>query len=333
MDIRLIVSLILLIVVTILASYLYIRLEQVNQILEEKDIEISLLEETIKNMNNKLQKMNETLINTLNILQKQNEKYQNLSKEYETINNSYSKLLEEHKLLIEQYKNISKQNTSSSEWEMFKNLSKWFRENSEFYDKALKEQIIAECSYGLTFRIPCAVHLTRKIYGYNNRIDQFNSLKKMMEQGYGDCKSHALALKALLNSLPEKMFLESMKPAPLLDAPYFKYIIYENVSKDGYMTHMLGRLEIYDIVVVCFNYKQSGHCGVALSPINISSYNDIKSGYVLDPLTGEVLGELGKDLTICNSPKCRYEPKKILMVISENWIDYYNDDGWRRLKP
>lgn len=331
MNAQLIVSIILLVALTLLAIDLYTKTEKLTNMLNEKEDELIILQDQIKILNSTLKKTNENLVNTLNTVQKISERYENLSKEYQILNNSYQKLFEDYRLLEGKYNKSKIQNVSPPEWEIFKNLSKWFRENSEFYDQALKERIMKECSDMFTIKVPCSIHLIKQVYGYNNKVDEFNSVKRMMEQGYGDCKSHALMLKALLQTLPDYMFVEAMRKVPLIDAPYFSYIVYDKIAVQGYTSHMFGRLTMYDKVVVCFNTQRSGHCAVALSPVNISSYKDIRAGYAIDPLTGEVIGELGKDITICENSECKNKPGRILMVISNNWIDYY-DETWKRLQ-
>ncbi|MCS7122373.1 MAG: hypothetical protein NZ908_00225 [Candidatus Micrarchaeota archaeon] len=257
--------------------------------------------------------------------------YNNLSRDYDSLIQDYDNLSRELNRSIEIIRELRSQ-ANRSEWEMFKNLSAWFRENSNFSDTELRSKILRECSNIFSLNIPCATYLMRDKYGYISRVDEFYSLSKFFEIGRGDCKHHALALRALLESLDTNMLLEGMKRVNIIDYEYFSYKIHNNLTVKGYTYHLFSRRKDYEFVVVCFNTQNKGHCGVAISSIKVNSYRDIRWGFVVDPLTGEVLGPLGDKFQICEFPDCFRRPDSVTMVISKDWIDYFDGKRWRRLQ-
>ncbi|MEM1894015.1 MAG: hypothetical protein QXV16_02550 [Candidatus Anstonellales archaeon] len=333
------IYLIIAILISAIISVVYLHLTTINSIREEYNTTITELYITINSLQDKLAQEKSQNILASEIIK-------NLSNRYSELSNEKEKLEMEYQELLQKYNNLSLQMNSTlkmmdeiitnhskqEEWLIFKNLTQWFRENSEYPDPYLRSKILRECSDGFNLKIPCAVYITRMEYGYNNRISEFHTLKKFIEQGYGDCKQHALMLRELLRSLNPNMYLEGTRPVSILDTPYYNYIVYRDVILRGYTPQLFAKVSEYDFVVVCFNTEKSGHCGVAISSIPVQSYQNLTWGYVIDPLTGITLGDLGGKYIVCNSPTCAKEPNRILMVIHQKWIEYFDGQIWRRLE-
>lgn len=311
----------------------------------EKNSESSEMLNIIEELKSNISELSKELAEQKQQNQVLSELLKNMSESYVQLQTLKNELSNNHTRLLDDYNRLSRElnqsletirelrsKNNTSEWEMFKNLSGWFRSNLNFKDTELRSKILRECSDLFSLKIPCATYLMRDKYGYINRVSEFYSLSRFFEVGRGDCKHHALALRAFLKSLDGNMFLEGMKKVSIVDYEYFFYPIYKNVRADGYTTHLFSRAKDYDFVVVCFNLQNKGHCGVGISSIKVNSYRDMNWGFVVDPLNGEVLGALGNDFRVCDFSDCFREPNRITMVIADDWIDYFDGKQWRRLQ-
>lgn len=317
-----------------IALYFYIQLQEQENKIKNLIILKQELENNVSSLNKDLEAEINNRIKLAKTLETLSKDFSNLSKEHESLKKLYEEIVINKSNLEKEYKNILQnltKNQTIEEWEIFKNLSKWFQENLEFHDTSLRSKILLSCSDGFTMKLPCASRMITYFYGYRNNINEFDSAKMLYDKGYSDCKGHALFYKAFLKSLPKNMFLEAMKKVPLIEYTYYSYNIDNTTSIDGYTSHLFDRIMYYDVVVVCFNSKNKGHCGVLLTPINVSSYKDIKIGFVVDPLKGEVLGDVGNKFNVCYETPCNKE-NQISLIIHDNWIEYYYNGKWNRLE-
>jgi hypothetical protein len=112
-----------------------------------------------------------------------------------------------------------------------------------------------------------------------------------------------------------------------------EFIIYENTKRQWYYDNAeqvsLGKLGDINPVVVCYTtfYSETqlrGHCVVALPEGDIGSSNDLEKLHgakMFEPQTGEYLGEVDKNFSLCSGEDCGKSTNDIIIVISTN--DFY----------
>jgi len=85
--------------------------------------------------------------------------------------------------------------------------------------------------------------------------------------------------------------------------------------------------------VICYSVDAaSGHCVAALSDSDVQSSSQVPSltgAYALEPQSGRYLGKLGETLSICTNSGCKQQGGRIWMVIADNDLYMYGDNGWQ----
>lgn len=229
----------------------------------------------------------------------------------------------------------------------------WFRENAalpENYGANLnlfKGRMYTDCVDGNELNLACISYLMentafaihyRTDAESSGRADFLQSLKQTIDSGWGDCEDYSLIFKAELNTL--KAAHKGLEPIAFTGGGTAEFRVYPKESTPGsqgesywYVPNAkkvpLGTLDSLYPYVVCFRQTaQNGHCAVALSDREItksSEMGNLAGARVFEPQTGQYLGTVGSEFSICQSSQCFAEYRAIMMAISDS--DLYKFEG------
>ena len=228
----------------------------------------------------------------------------------------------------------------------------WFKSNAalpESYGTQLetfKRRMYEDCADNNELNLACLSYLMEntafsihyRTDSEKGKTDFLQSVKQTIDSGWGDCEDYSLIFKAELNTLKQQH--------PGLAAYAFtgggtgEFRVYPKESTPGSQTESywyvpnakkapLGSLDSLYPYVICFRQTaDSGHCTVALSPNKIESSSELHELYgaeVFEPQTGQYLGTVGSEYSVCASSDCLYEYRAIMLVISDD--DLYKFEG------
>lgn len=237
----------------------------------------------------------------------------------------------------------------------------WFKENSHLpsnyswvFDplqrrilEGFKQRLLEDCVHKGGLNLACVSHLMENsafAIHYRKDIasgksDYLQSVKETISIGWGDCEDYSLLFKAILNSIKSSdpalpliawapsssggEFRVYPKEAPGESTSYYYYPNAKAVWIDPPYRHSY---------VVCYlQDPYSGHCTVALSKSKINSSSQMGALYgavVFEPQSGLYLGEIGKSFSLCSHRDCFEEPNNIWLVISDEDLYSYEEEGW-----
>jgi len=263
-----------------------------------------------------IQYSNKILTDKLDSLQKAFEQYkQNLSLNLikcEAELNTYKTELNNSKRIISELK------AELEKW----NITKWFKDNKISYN--IYNHYLTDCITIGELNIPCLAYNIRNRNNYDRRIEEMYSLKRFIEQGAGTCREFSLFIAYILKNLKEMNF--DIKLKAMEKSNDQRFYIKGNLYIENFQGINLAHISNYYYGVICYNQKDSGHCGVLISADKIS--NESKFGIVLDPFTGAYLGSLNKNIKLCSST-CGYMEAPVIIDIEEEKFYIWSNGSWQ----
>jgi len=220
----------------------------------------------------------------------------------------------------------------------------WFRENSflpssiDFFTYRVQSRCIDDEKLNLA----CISYLMDKKLNFkyiSESEDKLFSINDIVSRKGGDCEDFSLFLKATLNSIRK---LDGDVVVEAWASGEGRYVIYEEKNEtkttiwyvDGEAVR-LGRLQDFQPYVVCFAIDSySGHCVIALSERNITSVMDMDAldgAALFEPQNGMYLGKIGKNLAICDAgiSVCERKAGYISFVIADNDLYQFKNGSWK----
>ena len=228
----------------------------------------------------------------------------------------------------------------------------WFKSNAalpESYGTQLetfKRRMYEDCADNNELNLACLSYLMENTaFSIHHRTDSekgktdfLQSVKQTIDSGWGDCEDYSLIFKAELNTI--KAAHPGLAPIAFTGGGTGDFRVYPKESipvseSESYWyvpnaaKVQLGTLDSLYPYVICFRQNsQNGHCTVALSENRIGSSDELGKLYgaqVFEPQTGQYLGTVGTEYSVCSSNDCLYELRAIMLVISDD--DLYKFEG------
>ena len=228
----------------------------------------------------------------------------------------------------------------------------WFRDNAympanyTWTTDIFMSRVVPDCADGGALNLACISYLMENTAfsihyrsdSVSGSADHLQGVKETIGLGWGDCEDYSLIFKAILNSVRQKnasLRLVAWQPAetgefriypkatPGETGPYWAYTNAAGVD-------MGSPSQAY---VACYTVDAaSGHCIVALSGNNVAESTQVpllSGAYLFEPQSGRYLGKIGESLQMCGGSGCKSETGKIWLVISDNDLYIYGDNGWQ----
>jgi len=228
----------------------------------------------------------------------------------------------------------------------------WFRDNAYMPENhswaadIFMDRVMSDCVDKGSLNLACISHLmenTAFAIHYRSDIisgseDHLQSVKETIGLGWGDCEDYSLIFKAILNSARKEnssLNVVAWQPA---ESGEFRVYPKETPGETGafwvYSNAKAANLGTPShAYVICYSVDAaSGHCVVALSASDVQSSSQVPSlsgAYAFEPQSGRYLGKLGEMLSICANSGCKSTGGKIWMVIADNDLYMYGDNGWQ----
>lgn len=273
-----------------------------------------------------------------------------------------SQLAEKERQLSESRVNLEEQQQkaakiasdfSSLEHSINESMS-WFRDNAALplsYGsnmETFKRRMYDDCVDKGELNLACISYLMEntafsihyRTDSEKGKLDFLQSVKQTIDTGWGDCEDYSLIFKAELNTMKAahsglvataftggtgQFRVYPKESIPESDIGSFWYV--PNAKKVR-----LGPLDSLYPYVICFRATSDfGHCTVALSEnrIDDSSQLSMLSGaQVFEPQTGQYLGRVGSEYSVCSSSDCLYEYRAIMLVISDSDLYKFENGEW-----
>ena len=285
---------------------------------------------------------------------------ENVSASAAKISQLLSQLAEKEKQLAESRVNLEQQqqkvaaiysDLSALETSINASMS-WFKGNAalpESYGTQLetfKRRMYEDCVDKSELNLACLSYLMEntafsihyRTDSEKGRDDFLQSVKQTIDSGWGDCEDYSLIFKAELNTI--KAAHPGLAPIAFTGGGTGDFRVYPKESipvseSESYWyvpnaaKVQLGTLDSLYPYVICFRQNsQNGHCTVALSENRIGSSDELGKLYgaqVFEPQTGQYLGTVGTEYSVCSSNDCLYELRAIMLVISDD--DLYKFEG------
>ena len=228
----------------------------------------------------------------------------------------------------------------------------WFRDNAYMPENytwsadIFMSRVMTDCVDNGRLNLACISHLmenTAFAIHYREDIasgseDHLQGVKETIGLGWGDCEDYSLIFKAILNSARKKnasLDIVAWQPA---ESGEFRVYPKETLGESGAFwvyknakgAPMGSPSRAY---VICYSVDEaSGHCTVALSDADVQSSSQVPSlqgAYAFEPQSGRYLGTLGESLSICTQSGCKQQGGKVWLVIADNDLYIYGDNGWQ----
>ena len=231
----------------------------------------------------------------------------------------------------------------------------WFRENAALpgtNEKNLdtfKQRMYSDCVDGGELNLACISYLMENTaFSIHYRTDPestgkadfLQSVQQTIDTGWGDCEDYSLIFKAELNTVKQQhtglvpiaftggngtFRVYPKESTPEKDIGSFWYV--QNAAKVR-----LGSLDSLYPYVICFRQtEQNGHCTVALSQNRIENTGQVQllaGAQVFEPQSGQYLGTVGNEYTICSDDSCLYRAHAIMLVISDSDLYKFDNGKW-----
>ena len=302
-----------------------------DQLLVQKDADISGLQSSLSSTQLALNQTNSTLQAALSALDL-----------------SLGKLESQGQTLEQTREEMSSLSQNLTDMEQSINESiKWFTDNSvltpgtSFFAPYAADR----CVSGNELNLACVEYFMEKRLGFeyiNKSADKLYSIDEMIAHGGGDCKEYSIFLKALLNTYKDEgkdYELTGWTPGS------GRFQIYSSGQTLWYYNGSatdLGMLEGLKPYSICYVTQVSdeeieGHCIVALAEDNVSvesgGLTGLDGAMAFEPQDGQYMGDVGTAFHVCQSGEedCDTSVGSIVIVMSDNDIYEFRDGQWDSL--
>ncbi|MCX6772776.1 MAG: hypothetical protein NTV88_03320 [Candidatus Micrarchaeota archaeon] len=232
----------------------------------------------------------------------------------------------------------------------------WFKVNAQLPTANIhlldifKTRMISDCVDGSELNLACISYLmANTAFNIHYRTDPqstgkadfLQSVEQTIESQWGDCEDYSLLFKAELNYARQAQHGLSIVTFAGGGNGDFRVYPKESIPLSGSDSYwyvpnahkiQLGSLDSINAYVICFRAdSQNGHCTVALSQNRIENSGQIQllaGAQVFESQTGQYLGTVGNEYTVCSSNDCLYQARAIMLVISDSDLYKFENGEW-----